>query len=116
MSKGAIIGLVLGVLAAIIVGIGGIWWMMSGDEYVEYEDYYYEEEAPGAEDGYEDYYYEEEVEEERYYDVYGREHNHISTCYTCGISYTIQTLPYLGKYCSQTCCGAYERDLRDCGY
>ena len=82
-----------------------------GDEPADDGDYYYEEEEVG-----EDYYYEEEVEEERYYDVYVREHNHISTCYTCGISYTVQTLPYLGKYCSQTCCGAYERDLRDCGY
>ena len=119
MSKGAIIGLVLGVSAAIIIGIVGMWWMMSGESYVEYidtdmgyEDYYYEEEDTGYD--YEDYY--EEEEKERYYDVYGREHNHISTCYTCGISYTVQTLPYLGKYCSQTCCGAYERDLRDCGY
>jgi len=111
LSKGAIIGLVLGVSAAIIIGISGMWWMMSGESDVEYEDYYYEEDT-GYD--YEDYY-EEEVEE-RYYDVYGREHNHISTCYTCGISYTVQTLPYLDKYCSQTCCGAYERDLRNCGY
>ena len=40
----------------------------------------------------------------------------ISTCYTCGISYQIATLPYMGKYCSQNCCGAYEGLHPSCGY
>ena len=64
-----------------------------------------------------DYYQEDKKNEgEVYYDVYGRPSNHISTCYTCGTSYTVETLPYMNKYCSQACCGAYEGLHPSCGY
>ena len=78
-----------------------------GDEYQKIEDDYY------------DYYEEDSYKEEAgevYYDVYGKPSNHISTCYTCGISYTVETLPYMDKYCSQGCCGAYEGLHPGCGY
>ena len=38
----------------------------------------------------------------------------ISTCKTCGISYSVASLPY-GKYCSQRCCTAVKGMSSDCG-
>jgi len=43
----------------------------------------------------------------KYYNVTGGSSSSISTCKTCGISYTVANLPY-GKYCSQACCRAIE--------
>ena len=48
-------------------------------------------------------------------DAYGQWHSYISQCYTCGTSYCVQYLPY-GKYCSQSCCAAYEGISSECGY
>tara|TARA_Y100001960_G_scaffold217658_1_gene227556 strand:+ start:93 stop:413 length:321 start_codon:yes stop_codon:yes gene_type:complete len=48
-------------------------------------------------------------------DAYGQWHSYISQCYTCGTSYCVQYLPY-GKYCSQSCCAAYEGISSKCGY
>ena len=46
--------------------------------------------------------------ENKYYNVSGgSSSSSISTCKTCGISYTVAILPY-GKYCSKRCCVAYE--------
>ena len=48
-----------------------------------------------------------EESENKYYNVSGGSSSSISTCKTCGLSYTVAILPY-GKYCSQGCCRAYE--------
>ena len=55
------------------------------------------------------------TEENTYYNVSGGSSSSISTCKTCGISYTVASLPF-GKYCSQNCCAAYEGLSSKCGY
>ena len=50
-----------------------------------------------------------------YKNVSGESSPHLSTCRTCGISYTVARLPY-GKYCSQSCCITYEGLSSECGY
>ncbi len=50
-------------------------------------------------------------------DVYGNWRAYSLRCYTCGTSYCTDysSLPY-GKYCSQSCCAAYEGISSKCGY
>ncbi len=50
-------------------------------------------------------------------DVYGNCYKYANTCYTCGTRYCndYNSLDY-GKYCSQSCCAAYEGLSYKCGY
>ena len=52
---------------------------------------------------------------QKYHNVSGGSSSSISTCRTCGLSYTVASLPY-GDYCSQGCCAAYEGVSSKCGY
>jgi hypothetical protein len=46
-------------------------------------------------------------ETKKYKNVLGGTSKHLSTCKTCGTSYTIETLPY-GEYCSKNCYNVYN--------
>ncbi len=50
-------------------------------------------------------------------DAYGNWRTYSLRCYTCGTSYCSDrsSLAY-GKYCSQSCCAAYEGISSKCGY